>query len=113
MESIKKLYKSSGKFNVQQHYKAIFEVSMVSTTEVFMENSPMTPGSSVIFKKPSARKSLCKIYEVFNFKQMTSIKWLGPSKSKRKEIRSCSTMLLSIPKRKGHTKIHERLKRAL
>ena len=42
LESIKKLYTSDGKFEDQLEFKAIIEESMVSTTEVFTDNSPIS-----------------------------------------------------------------------
>ena len=41
IENIKKLYKSAGKCDYQQHYKAIIEAAMVSTTEGFNGNIPI------------------------------------------------------------------------
>ena len=38
---INNLYKSSGKCDDQLHYKAIIKAAMVSTTEVFTDNSTM------------------------------------------------------------------------
>ena len=39
---IKKLYKSAGKYNYQQQYKAIIEAEMVSNTERGTGNIPMS-----------------------------------------------------------------------
>ena len=41
LENIKKSYKSAGKCDYQQQYKAIIEAEMVSTTEGFIDNCPM------------------------------------------------------------------------
>ena len=41
LENIKKLYKPSGKFNNQKNYKAILGAAMISTPEVFTNNSTM------------------------------------------------------------------------
>ena len=41
LENINESYKSAGKFDEQQQYKAILEAAMVSTPEFFTENSPM------------------------------------------------------------------------
>ena len=56
LENVKKLYKSSGKWDDQQHYKAIIESEMVSTPEGFTYNSPMSPNQYVTVKNPLARK---------------------------------------------------------
>ena len=41
LENIKNLYKSAGKCDDQQHYKAIIESETVSTPEGCTDNSPM------------------------------------------------------------------------
>ena len=50
LENIKKLFKSSGKCNDQQQYKAIIESLMVSTPEGFTDKILMSPGQSVTVK---------------------------------------------------------------
>ena len=55
MENIKKIYKSAGRFDYKQQYKAIIEATPASTPEGFTENSPMPPGPYVIIKNSSAR----------------------------------------------------------
>ena len=47
--NINKLYTSAGICENQQQYKYILEVAMVSTPEIFTDNSPMPPGPSVTF----------------------------------------------------------------
>ena len=42
---------------------------MVSTTEIFSDNSPMSPGPPMIVKECSARKSLSLITEVLYVKK--------------------------------------------
>ena len=42
LENTKKLYKSAGKYNYQQQYKAIIEAEMVSNTERGTGNIPMS-----------------------------------------------------------------------
>ena len=73
-ESIKKLCKSSGKCDNQQHYKAILGASMVSIPEGFTENIPMSPRQSVTVKNPSARKSLRKFLDTLEAKSKTAIR---------------------------------------
>ena len=58
MENINNLYKSSGNFDNQQQYKSIIEAYMVSTPEVFAENTHMPPCPYATVKNPSARKPL-------------------------------------------------------
>ena len=51
LKIIKKLYKSSGKFDDQKQYKAIIESAMVSNNEALTANSllsPVTPVSEKI-----------------------------------------------------------------
>ena len=58
LQNIKILYKHAGKFDYQQQFKDTLEAAMVSTPEVFTDNSHrylMTPTPA---KKPSDRKSL-------------------------------------------------------
>ena len=54
-----RLYKSSGKYDYQKQCKAIIEAEMLSTPEIFTDNSPMSPIQSVTVKNPSARKLIC------------------------------------------------------
>ena len=41
LENIKKLYTYAGKCDDQQQYKAIIEVELFSSLEIFTNNSPM------------------------------------------------------------------------
>ena len=68
LENIKKLYKSVGKCDDQQHYKAIIEASIVSTTELFTNNSKIWPVPYVTVKNSSARKSLRQLNELLDVK---------------------------------------------
>ena len=72
----KKLYKSSGKCDYQQQYKAIIEVAMVFTTDGFTNNTPISPGPYVTVKNPRASKLLHQFSEVLDFKQNTAIRRL-------------------------------------
>ena len=47
-EIFKKLYMSASKFEDQRQYKVILEVAIVSTPELFTDNSTMSPLPSVI-----------------------------------------------------------------
>ena len=50
VENIIKLFKSTGKCDYQQQYKAIIEASMVYTTDIFTDNSPLSSRQSVTVK---------------------------------------------------------------
>ena len=52
MENIKKLYKSSSKYEDQHKYKAILEADIVSTLEGLNENIPMDVETSGTMKNP-------------------------------------------------------------
>ena len=49
LENNNKSYKPAGKCYDQQYYNTINESTMVSNTERFTDNSPMSPGPSVTF----------------------------------------------------------------
>ena len=69
LENIRKLYKSSGKCDDQQKYKAIIESDMVYNTEEVTKKSPVAAETSVTMKKPSARKLLSQILALIDVKQ--------------------------------------------
>ena len=75
-----KKYKSAGKCDDKNQYKSILEAEMVSTTDIFTDNNPMSPVPSVTVKKPSARNLICLFTEVFDFKQKTAVQRLGAAK---------------------------------
>ena len=58
LENINNLYKSYGKCDDQQHYKAILESEMVSTSEGGTVNITIPSIQYVTVKKTSARKPL-------------------------------------------------------
>ena len=92
LENIKELYTCAGKFDAQQQHKSITESEMVSTPEIFSDNSPISPGTSVPVINPNARKSLHLFTEVLDIKKKTTVRLVGASKSKRKKIRSGSIL---------------------
>ena len=47
-----------GKCDNQQQFKDIIEAALVSTSEGFTDNSPISTMASTPAKKPSAKKSL-------------------------------------------------------
>ena len=84
---------------------------MVSTIQEFTYNSPIPPGPYVTSKKPSARKSLHQLSEVLDVKKKTDTLMLFSDKPNRKAILSGIMLWYSTPKRRGHTKINERVKK--
>ena len=69
LENIKKIYTSSGKCDNKLQFRAILEVSMVSTPNIFIDNSAISPGPSMIVKNCKARKSLPIFTEVLGVKK--------------------------------------------
>ena len=69
LENVKILYKQAGKCDDQQQFKDIIESSMVSTPEVFTEDSSISPMISTPVKKPSAQKSLCLFTNILDVKK--------------------------------------------
>ena len=108
-----KLYTSAGKCDDQIHFKAFIEESMVSTSDIFTDNIPMSHGPPMISRNNSARKSLCIFTEVLDVKSKTAVRGVGCAKSKRKSIRAGSMMWSIIPNSKRHTKINEQVKKYL
>ena len=78
----------------------MIEESMVSTSERFIYNSPMSTGTPIIVKKCSARKPLRLFTELLDVKKKTDVCQVGADKSERKAIRAGSMLWLSIPKSK-------------
>ena len=75
MDNIKKLYKSSGKFDDQQKYKSIVEAATISTPVVITGNSPIYVWMLGTLKNSSARKSLIPFLVLFYFKTKVSTDW--------------------------------------
>ena len=76
LKNIKRLYKQVGKCDDQQKFKDILEASMVSTTEGFTNNSPISPMKPTPVKKPIARKPLCMFTNILdvNKKNLLTVK---------------------------------------
>ena len=68
LQNIRKLCKNSGKFGDQLQLKDIIEAAMVSTTEAFNDNSPISPMTPTTVNKSSARKSLCIFTNILDVK---------------------------------------------
>ena len=69
-----KVYKQAGKRDYQQHLKDLCEDTMVSSTEVFTDNSPIYTMTSTPIKKPSAQKLLCIFTNILEVKKMLTVK---------------------------------------
>ena len=68
LENIEKLYKQAGKCDDHQKFKDIPEADMVSTHEESTNISPISPRTSTLVKKPSARKSLFMFTNILEVK---------------------------------------------
>ena len=90
-ENIKKIYKHAGKCDEHQQFKDILEAAMVSTTEGFNYDSPISPMASTPVKKPSYGKSLCLFTNILNVKKKTATRQVGAAKSKHKSIKHATT----------------------
>ena len=64
---------------------------MVSTSEVLIDDIPISPMTSTPAKKPRARKSLCLFTKVFEMKNETANCRVGAAKYKRKAIKYGNT----------------------
>ena len=72
LQNINKLYKHSGKCDNQKQFKDILDAAMVSTTEGFNYNSPISPMTSTPVKITSAIKSLCLFTNILYVKKKTA-----------------------------------------
>ena len=59
---------------------------MVSTPELFTNNSPMSPSQYVNVEKPMERKFIHQFYEALDIKHNNFVLRVGAAKSKRKSI---------------------------
>ena len=86
---------------------------MVSTPELFTDNSPIFPMTSSTIKKPSAQKSLCMFTNVLDVNKKTAYRLVGAAKYKRKAIKFVNKTWSLKQKRKGHSKIIEQINKSL
>ena len=100
-----KLYKTAGKFDDQQHYKAILEVSMVSTPKRCNCNSPITPNQYEFPKNTGAIKQLYQFQGTLDVKRKTSIRRLCVAKAKRKATITDNVLQSNIENSHGNTVI--------
>ena len=88
IQNINKLYKHDGKCDDQQKFKDILEAAMVSTPEVFTNNSPRSPMTQAPFNKPISRKSLCFFTNILYVNKKTADQSVWADKSNRKSNKS-------------------------
>ena len=84
---------------------------MVSIIEGVTDNIPNVPMTSTPVKKPNARKSLCIFTNILNVENKTAKPCYVDSKSKRKAMKVGNSLWTNKPKRKGHSKVNEHIKR--
>ena len=65
---------------------------MVSSTEVFTDNSPRSPMIPIPVNKPSARKYMRLFTNILDVKYKTDIRRFRGAKSNRKAIKSGTTL---------------------
>ena len=88
----------------QYQYKDIIESAMVSATEGFTDNSPISSGPSVPVKQPNVMKSHHKFSETLGVKPKIDVLWLCDAKSNLKSIIAFSMLWSNIPNQWGNTK---------
>ena len=69
LETIKRIYRQAGKCDDHKQFKDILEAAVVSTTEVFTNECPISPMTSTPVKKPCAQKSLCLFTNILDVKK--------------------------------------------
>ena len=73
----------------------------------------MTPNPYMSTKNPSARKPLRQFSETLNAKNNTAVCRLCAAKTKLRAIRKINMLWSNIAKRRGHTKINQKLRKSL
>ena len=86
---------------------------MVSTPELFTNNSPRSTMTQTPVMKPIARKSLCLFTNILDLKNKTATRRVRAAKSKRKAIKYLTTPWALKPKQKGNSKINDQIKKSL
>ena len=80
---------------------------MVSSPELFTDNSPIYLVTSTPVKKTSAQKSLCMFTNVSYVNKINAYRRVGAAKSKRKAIKYGNTPCLLKQNLKGDSNIDE------
>ena len=91
--------------------KDIIDSAMVSTPEEITDDSTSLPMTPTPVKKISARKSLCIFTNIFDVKKKTAKRHVGAAKYKLRSMKVGN--ILWTKKRKGHSKINEKIKRKM
>ena len=86
---------------------------MVSTPEVFTDDSTISPMKSTPEKKPNGGKSLCLFTNILDMKRKNAARQVVNSKSKRKVIKFGTTPWPLKQKRKGNSKINDQIKKSM
>ena len=92
MNNIKKIYQHAGKCDDQQNLKDIIDADILSTPEVFTDNSPDVHMPSTPVKKPSARKVLCLFTNILDVKPTTAKRRFVAAKSIRKAMKVVNSL---------------------
>ena len=79
---------------------------MVSTSEVFTDNSPISNRTSEPVKKPTTQKSLFMFTNILDVKK-TACRQVGAAESKCKAIKFGNTLWELKQTQKGNSKINE------
>ena len=87
LNNIKNIYQHAGKCDGQQNLEDILDAAMVSTPEGVTYDNLNVPMTSKLYKKPSARKSLCLFTNILDVKPSAEKRRIGAEKSKRRAIK--------------------------
>ena len=109
MNNIKKIYQHASKCDYQQNLKGILDSDMVSTPEVFIDNSHNLPMTSTPVKKPISGKSLCLFNNIFDVKNKRGKRRIVDEKSKHRAMKVGTSQWTKKIKRKGIQKLLIRL----
>ena len=89
----------------------LIDAYILSTPEGVTDNSPNVHLTSSPVKKPSDRKSLWLFTNILGVKQKTAKRHIGAAKYKRRAIKFSNSLWTNKSRRKGHSKINDKIKR--
>ena len=92
MNNTKKIYQHAVKYDDLQNIKDVLEADLISTLDIFTDNSPNVHTTSSPVKKPSARKSLCLFTNILDVKPTTAKLRFVAAKSRRKSMKVCNSV---------------------
>ena len=113
LNNIKSVYQHAGKCDDQQKFKYILEAAMVSTPEEITDYSPSFPMTQTTSKKPSARRLLRLLTNIFDVKNRNDIRRFRAAKPKHRATESRCGLWKNKTKRKWNSKINENVKHKL